>query len=38
VYPEFIPAVAARPGLLSEKLRAAADDRGLARNRTTRAA
>jgi FO synthase len=31
VYPEFIPAVAARPGLLSEKLRTAADDLGLAR-------
>jgi 7,8-didemethyl-8-hydroxy-5-deazariboflavin synthase CofG subunit len=38
VYPEFIPAVAARPGLLSEKLRAATDDLGLARIRTTRAA
>ena len=36
VYPEFLPTVAARPGLLSEKLRAAADDQGLAR--TTRAA
>jgi FO synthase len=36
VYPEFIPAVAARPGLLSEKLRKAADGLGLAR--TTRAA
>src|ERR1019366_7833824 len=31
VYPEFIPAVTAKPGLLSEKLQAAADDRGLAR-------
>jgi FO synthase len=30
VYPEFIPALAAKPGLLSEKLRAAADDHGLA--------
>jgi 7,8-didemethyl-8-hydroxy-5-deazariboflavin synthase CofG subunit len=30
VYPEFIPAVAARPGLLSERLRAAAGDDGLA--------
>src|SRR3984957_4896923 len=38
VYPEFIPALAARPGLLSEKLRAATDDLGLARIRTTRAA
>ncbi len=36
VYPEFLPAVTARPGLLSEKLRAAADDLGLAR--MTRAA
>jgi 7,8-didemethyl-8-hydroxy-5-deazariboflavin synthase CofG subunit len=31
VYPEFIPAVAARPGLLSEKLLAARDDLGFAR-------
>jgi 7,8-didemethyl-8-hydroxy-5-deazariboflavin synthase CofG subunit len=31
VYPEFLPAVTAKPGLLSEKVRAAADDRGLAR-------
>jgi len=31
VYPEFIPAVTAKPGLLSDKLQAAADDRGLAR-------
>src|SRR5580693_2236817 len=31
VYPEFITAMTARPGLLSEKLRAAADDFGLAR-------
>jgi 7,8-didemethyl-8-hydroxy-5-deazariboflavin synthase CofG subunit len=30
VYPEFLAAVTARPGLLSEKLRAAADDQGLA--------
>jgi 7,8-didemethyl-8-hydroxy-5-deazariboflavin synthase CofG subunit len=36
VYPEFISAVTAKPGLLSEKLRAAADDFGLAR--MTRAA
>jgi len=33
VYPEFLPAVAAEPGLLSERLRAAADDDGLARVR-----
>jgi len=33
VYPEFLPAVAAEPGLLSERLRAAADDQGLARVR-----
>jgi FO synthase len=31
VYPEFLPALTARPGLLSERLRAAADDHGLAR-------
>jgi 7,8-didemethyl-8-hydroxy-5-deazariboflavin synthase CofG subunit len=31
VYPEFISAVTATPGLLSEKLRAAADDSGLAK-------
>lgn len=31
VYPEFIPSLAAKPGLLSEKLRAIADDHGLAR-------
>jgi len=31
VYPEFLPALASRPGLLSEKLRAAADDHGLAK-------
>jgi len=31
VYPEFLPAVTAKPGLLSEKLRAAADDDGLAK-------
>jgi 7,8-didemethyl-8-hydroxy-5-deazariboflavin synthase CofG subunit len=31
VYPEFLDAVAGKPGLLSEKLRAASDDRGLAR-------
>ena len=37
VYPEFMPSVVAKPGLLSEKLRAAADDRGLAKT-TKRAA
>jgi 7,8-didemethyl-8-hydroxy-5-deazariboflavin synthase CofG subunit len=31
VYPEFLPAIADQPGLLSEKLRAAADDYGLAK-------
>ena len=31
VYPEFLPAVLARPGLLSEKVRAAADPEGCAR-------
>jgi 7,8-didemethyl-8-hydroxy-5-deazariboflavin synthase CofG subunit len=31
VYPEFLPAVAAKPGLLSEKLRAAVDEEGLAK-------
>jgi 7,8-didemethyl-8-hydroxy-5-deazariboflavin synthase CofG subunit len=30
VYPEFLPMVTSKPGLLSERLRAAADDRGLA--------
>jgi 7,8-didemethyl-8-hydroxy-5-deazariboflavin synthase CofG subunit len=34
VYPEFITALEARPGLLAEKLRAAVDDRGLAKMRT----
>jgi FO synthase len=38
VYPEFLPAVTAKPGLLSEKLRAAADDHGLAKAETKRAA
>ena len=33
VYPEFLPAVAAEPGLLSERVRAGADDQGLARTR-----
>jgi len=31
VYPEFVPGVVARPGLLSEKVRAAADSQGCAR-------
>jgi 7,8-didemethyl-8-hydroxy-5-deazariboflavin synthase CofG subunit len=31
VYPEFLPALTAKPGLLSEKLRAAANDQGLAK-------
>jgi FO synthase len=31
VYPEFLAGVASRPGLLAEKLRAAADEQGLAR-------
>jgi len=34
VYPEFLSAVTAKPGLLSEKLRGAADDFGLAQTRT----
>ena len=34
VYPEFLSAVVAKPGLLSEKLRAATDDFGLAQIRT----
>jgi FO synthase len=33
VYPEFLSSVTARPGLLSEKVRAASDDFGLARIR-----
>jgi len=33
VYPEFLPALTARPGLLSEKLRAVADDQGLAKTK-----
>jgi 7,8-didemethyl-8-hydroxy-5-deazariboflavin synthase CofG subunit len=37
VYPEFLPAVTAKPCLLSERLRAAADDHGLA-NTITRVA
>jgi 7,8-didemethyl-8-hydroxy-5-deazariboflavin synthase CofG subunit len=35
VYPEFIPTVTVKPGLLSEKLRAAADDSGLAKMQRT---
>ena len=31
VYPEFLPAVAAKPGLLSERLQSARDPQGLAR-------
>jgi len=31
IYPEFLPAVMAKPGLLSEKLHAAVDSQGLAR-------
>jgi len=31
VYPEFVDRIAARPGLMPERLRTAADDRGLAR-------
>jgi FO synthase len=31
VYPEFVPQVAARPGLMPERLRATADEQGLAR-------
>lgn len=38
VYPEFLSAVTAKSGLLSEKVRAAADDQGLAKTRTKRAA
>jgi FO synthase len=33
VYPEFLPAAMAKPGLLCEKLRAAANDHGLARTK-----
>jgi FO synthase len=31
VYPEFVPKITARPGLMPERLRAAADEHGLAR-------
>jgi FO synthase len=31
VYPEFLPGILARPGLLSEKVRAATDPQGCAR-------
>jgi 7,8-didemethyl-8-hydroxy-5-deazariboflavin synthase CofG subunit len=34
VYPEFLPAVTARPGLLSEKVKTAADGEGYARKAT----
>jgi 7,8-didemethyl-8-hydroxy-5-deazariboflavin synthase CofG subunit len=34
VYPEFLAGVTAKPGLLSEKLRAAADEHGLSKIRT----
>jgi 7,8-didemethyl-8-hydroxy-5-deazariboflavin synthase CofG subunit len=34
VYPEFLPAVASQPGLLSERLQAAADPQGYARKAT----
>jgi len=33
VYPEFLPTIASRPGLLSEKLQAAADGEGLPREK-----
>jgi 7,8-didemethyl-8-hydroxy-5-deazariboflavin synthase CofG subunit len=33
VYPEFLSAVTARPGLLSEKVRAASDDHGLVKTK-----
>jgi 7,8-didemethyl-8-hydroxy-5-deazariboflavin synthase CofG subunit len=33
VYPEFLPAVMDKPGLLSDKLRAAANDQGLAKTK-----
>ena len=33
VYPEFLPSLTTKPGLLSEKLRTAADPRGLARTK-----
>ncbi len=36
VYPEFISGVVAKPGLLSEKLRAAANDHGLAKDKEGR--
>ena len=32
VYPEFVPALAARPGLLSQRLQSAIDSQGLARS------
>jgi 7,8-didemethyl-8-hydroxy-5-deazariboflavin synthase CofG subunit len=33
IYPEFLPAVISKPGLLAEKLHAATDDQGLAKMR-----
>jgi FO synthase len=38
VYPEFLSALMAKPGLLSDKLRSAVDDLGLAKTKSTRAA
>jgi FO synthase len=38
VYPEFLSAARSKPGLLSEKIGAAADDQGLAKTGTKRAA
>jgi FO synthase len=38
VYPEFLPTVTSRPGLLAEKLQAAFDSEGLAREKEKRAA
>jgi FO synthase len=38
VYPEFLPAVVSKSGLLSEKLQAARDREGLAKTKETRAA
>jgi FO synthase len=38
VYPEFLSALASRPGLLSQQLQAACDHEGLANNKETRVA
>ena len=38
VYPEFLSAVMAKPGLVCDKLRAASDEQGLAKTNSTRAA